>query len=288
MSRVGLYYRNYQLSEQKHLAQFSILRAAFRKHGIDLVECLNVFETDKIIESYNPDFVLFYDKDMFRARLFEKRGIVVFNNSLSLEVCDDKALAYMTVENVPGIKLIPSVVNPYPFADSDEFRRDCLLLSLSQFDYPYILKATKGSLGQQVFMVCSEQEYMERMKDLGLQQTITQSFVKSSYGRDLRVWVVGHRIIKTVIRQSRDDAEFRSSISLGGHYGDSYKLDKFEKNIVKGISTALRMDFGTIDFLFGDNNTLLFCEANTNAVFSNLDLSIGENIAEYVIRKIYG
>ena len=73
-------------------------KKAFEKHG---VEFCHVKSNEKIcyidndgqikLQAQKPDFVVFWDKDVLFANGLEKLGIKVFNNSKSIEICDDKA-----------------------------------------------------------------------------------------------------------------------------------------------------------------------------------------------------
>ena len=291
-SKVGIYYRNYQLSEQKHIQQFEILRDSFLKSGVKLLHVTSDQDLEEIISLEHPDFVIYYDKDLYRAQLCDDASIKVFNYADTILTVDDKALTYLAVkkyaEQNKNLWLIPSIYSTYPYYDDPKWKENFLIKAISTFNYPFILKATKGSLGQQVFLIKSKSDYCKAIELLPLQQIIAQEYIETSFGKDLRVWVVGHKVVSSIVRESGEATEFRSSISLGGHYGTKYSLSSEQIQLVISISKALELDFGTIDFLFGLNDRLYFCEANTNAVFSNLDEEIGVAITKHIMRKTYG
>ena len=291
MSRVGVYYRNYQLSQQKHVQQFEILRDFFAKEGIKLISVSSDQDLDDIINLEYPDFIIFYDKDLYRAQLCEDSKIRVFNCVDTILTVDDKALTYLVVkkgvEQNKNLWLIPSIFSTYPYFGDDKWKSDFLEKAVRTIGYPFILKATKGSLGQQVFLINDSDDFTKAINLLPLQQVIAQEFIQSSFGKDLRVWVVGNEVVAAVVRDSGSSKEFRSSVSLGGHYAEEFELTSEQIKLVTDISRSLTLDFGTIDFLFGLNNQLYFCEANSNAVFSNLNKNIGEAIVSYILRKTY-
>ena len=39
-----------------------------------------------------PDFVLFWDKDIYLAQMLEQQGMRLFNSARSIEICDNKIL----------------------------------------------------------------------------------------------------------------------------------------------------------------------------------------------------
>ena len=286
-SFLGLYIRNDELSSDKHKLQFLTLASFFQEKGVQLIECSSIQDLDSIVKTNNPDFILYFDKDIYRAKKYEKSGIPVFNNSHSLRICDEKILTYLEVEGLRNIKLIDSIVGPVIFYDNKKFLKKLFSDAFFSFGFPFVLKSNKGSLGEQVFLIQNEESFYEATAKLGKDQLICQRFISTSFGRDLRVWVVNNQVVKTAVRKSSSRNEFRSSVSLGGAYDNSYELSARDEKLVAAISKKLKMSFGTIDFLFGPENTLFFCEANTNAVFSNLDASIGESIASFIMREVY-
>ncbi len=46
-----------------------------------------------------PDFVLFWDKDIYLAQRLEHMGIKVFNTARAIEICDNKALTAIHLSN---------------------------------------------------------------------------------------------------------------------------------------------------------------------------------------------
>ena len=281
----GIYLQNPSLIGVKHQDQFDILKELFILQNITFERRYNT--ADANLDGINCDFVVFFDKDIHLAKSLENKGLALFNNSSSIELCDDKAATYLAVQEVPNVRLIPSIVSPYYYYP--ERQRDFEFLDLAElrFGYPFILKSTIGSLGERVFLISNRAEYSEILSNHPFSQVIAQKFIGTSFGRDLRIWVVNHKIVKTVVRRSEGCGEFRSSITLGGHYEEFRPLTDLEILTVQQISRALKLDFGTLDFLFGENEQLLFCEANTNAVFSNLDRNIGQAIVNHITKVIY-
>ena len=94
-------------------------------------------------------------------------------------------------------------------------------------------------------------------------------------------------MVATVYRSNAND--FRSNITLGGDkkpYQPSLEQQQTAINAVK----ALGLDFAGVDVMFGENDTPIVCEVNSNPHFKStlectgIDLAL--NIADYVIEKL--
>ena len=114
-----------------------------------------------------------------------------------------------------------------------------------------------------------------------------QEFIKTSKGKDLRINVVGDKVIATVFRSN--DNDFRSNITLGGDK-QPYSPNEKQKQIAINAVKALGLDFAGVDVMFGENDTPIVCEVNSNPHFKStlectgVDLAL--SIADYVIGKI--
>ena len=89
---------------------------------------------------------------------------------------------------------------------------------------------------------------------------IFQEFIKSSFGKDLRVVTVGGRVIGAMVRNSVD-GNFKANYSRGG------QIHKFEITpeiewLVLEISRILDLDIAGIDLLF-DTEGFKICEVNS-------------------------
>ena len=81
-------------------------RKAFEKQGVEFVHYksneLNFWLDEKgniCFDEQKPNFVIFWDKDVVLARMMEKAGIKVFNDSNAIEICDDKVKTFLHLSN---------------------------------------------------------------------------------------------------------------------------------------------------------------------------------------------
>ena len=65
-----------------------------KKLEIDLqiitTDSLVLFTSDSFSKFEKPDFIIFWDKDIYLAKRLENLGIPLFNSSSAIEICDNK------------------------------------------------------------------------------------------------------------------------------------------------------------------------------------------------------
>ena len=111
-----------------------------------------------------------------------------------------------------------------------------------------------------------------------------QETVQTSIGRDVRVIVVGGKVLCAMLRQS--DCDFRSNIELGGK-GSIYKLSKEMRETCEKVATLLKLDYCGIDILSGERNEPIVCEVNSNAFFGGIERVTGVNVAKAYAEHIH-
>lgn len=262
-----------------------LLILAANKKDVELLEYNNV-DILKVITKENyekPDFVLFWDKDIKLASLLESEGIKVFNSSESIRVCDDKSLTYLSLRN-KEIKQPKTFFSPllyYHDITEDDSILDYIIDELS---LPFVFKECFGSFGKQVSLINNKNELIKKIKSVNEWPFIMQEFIKSSFGRDLRVYVVGDKCIATMKRENKN-GDFRANIEIGSK-GTPYILNDNQKNIALKVVKELGLSFGGIDLLFGENEEAIFCEANSNAYFNEINKVLNINVEDYILDYI--
>ncbi|MEG2454454.1 MAG: RimK family alpha-L-glutamate ligase, partial [Clostridia bacterium] len=124
------------------------------------------------------------------------------------------------------------------------------------------------------------------VENIGVKPMLFQELIVSSYGRDIRVEVVGGKVVASVMRVA-SEGEFIANVTHGGKMFP-YVLSEAEIELAINASKALQLDFAGIDILFGENNIPLLCEVNTNAHFKNLLLATGINVADAIVEYVLG
>ena len=232
-----------------------------------------------------PDFVIFWDKDIYLAKHLELMGYQVFNSSDSIKYCDNKALMHLKLGN-KSIRIPKTIVSPFVYQDqnlTETYYKKC-------FEYlgsPIILKESYGSFGMQVYKIESFNELKKKINALQNKQFIMQEAITSSFGRDIRVNIIGNRIIGAMERNSTED--FRANITLGGK-ATPWHLNHEEREVALKAHMALGLDFSGVDLLLDANNRPLLCEVNSNVNFLSFEkatgLDYGKKLLEYIKGKI--
>ena len=206
-----------------------------------------------------PDLVINRSRDYFLAKHLEMAGIEVFNDSFITLIGNDKALAYsQAVEK--GILVLASFYG-----------------NIEPKEYPYVLKSLNGHGGAEVYLIQNSDEKKE-VEKLQNKPFLCQEFAKEP-GKDVRVYVVGNRIIKAMLRTNEND--FKSNYSLGGKVAE-YNLNKEEESLVNKVMEGLNIGLAGIDFVFHEGK-LYFNEiedvVGARMLYANTDVDI---VAEYV------
>ena len=124
-----------------------------------------------------------------------------------------------------------------------------------------------------------------RAKVLSLAGTpmLFQEMVTESRGRDVRVNVVGDRVVASILRQSQN-GDFRSNLTLGGSM-ETYTPTPAEAKLALDAVRELGLTFAGVDVLFGAEGPLI-CEVNSNAHFKTTLTCTGVNMADELLLEI--
>lgn len=228
-----------------------------------------------------PDFVLFWDKDVRLAKMLEAEGFRVFNSADAIEICDDKALTFIKLKDT-NIKMPKTYSAPMTF--DKEYKDYTFLLQVEKnLGYPMIIKENKGSFGEQVYQVKDFDEALGVIKKIGHCNFIMQEMIQESEGKDIRIQVVGNKIVTAMKRTNGND--FRANITNGGIM-QPYEPTKRQQDMALEVCRTIGLDFAGVDIMFGKDDEPILCEVNSNAHFKNIFDCTGVNVADYIIDYI--
>ncbi len=275
------------LNTDKFSDIYSRLKASFEEKGVKLSlytnDAFSLSATNTPDISEKPDFVLFWDKDVLLAKSFEEMGIPVFNPAKSIEMCDDKAKMHLSLRGLP---MPETYIAPMTFPNIGFTKLDFLDEIEKRLGYPMVVKERFGSFGAQVYLAKNRYELLTITKSHETSPLIFQKFVSESAGLDVRINVVGHRVVASMLRES-ESGDFRSNVTLGGKTTPYTPTDE-EILLAEEASRRLGLSFAGIDILFGNDGPML-CEVNSNAHFkSTLDctgVNLSEIIADHIIKE---
>lgn len=223
------------------------------------------------------DFALFLDKDIALAKMLENYGVRVFNSSLSIAICDNKAYTHSTLTNsgisMPKTYITPFTFNTFGYPDFD---------FLDKIDFfPVVVKQTYGSLGQQVYFAKNKEELLKIAKALPKEQFLVQEYIECN-NTDTRVFVCGGKAVCGMTRHNEND--FRSNAELGG-VCQKTTLDEKTISIAEKTAKILGLDFCGVDIITANNKKYLL-EVNSNAMINALYKVTSKNPADYIAKHI--
>jgi RimK family alpha-L-glutamate ligase len=229
------------------------------------------------------DFILFWDKDIRLGRYLEGKGFSLFNAADAIALSDDKSLTHMALERV-GIPMPKTLIAPMTFENIGYTNLEFLKEAEAVLGYPCVVKECFGSFGQQVYLAGNREELIEITRKIGGKPMLFQEFIESSRGRDLRLQVVGDKVIASMYRYS-DQGDFRANITSGGKM-KPYTPSKEQEELALLCCKTMGLDFAGVDLLFGKNGETLVCEVNSNAHFKNIYECTGVNAADAILEHI--
>lgn len=208
-----------------------------------------------------PDYVVaafFTEKNYHTTsvlKMLESVGVLCINTYDCIKNVDDKLLSFQKIaESIEEVN--------FPKTMLVTARTEAAIVS-QLFSYPLVMKVIHGSKGKGVVLVNNEKELdnlinMMTAGELG-DEIIIQECITTSSGRDLRVILSNGRFVKAFIRQN--DKNFRSNLAKGGHI-IQYEPPASLIQAAEKIAQLLKINMGSVDFLFGEGNAFYFCEAN--------------------------
>jgi len=254
------------LESKKFDEIYSFLKNASRCVGITLEIKTNVELMNSLDDQYmiKPDLVLFWDKDVYLAKRLEGLGIRLFNSAASVEICDNKILTALTLQG--NVKTPKTVIAPKTFEGVGYTKKDFLKKAIEILSLPMVIKEAYGSFGQQVYLAKTLSEAEAIVDKLGHKEFLLQEFVKTSEGRDVRVNVVGGKVVSSMLRYNEND--FRSNITNGGSM-KKYDISPAWANAAVKACETIGLDFAGVDVMFGENDEPMICEVNSNPHFKS-------------------
>jgi len=166
----------------------------------------------------------------------------------------------------------------------------CIEFIEQQIGFPLVIKMISGARGQGIYLCETASQFKDLMELLSLQplkQTyIVQEFVQESYGCDVRVFVLGGRILGCMKRISNEG--FKANFSLGGRV-EAYPLNSEIEELALRVAALFQLEIAGIDLLFTKDGFTV-CEANSSPGFKGMEQAMNTDIASqimaYVIQQL--
>lgn len=229
------------------------------------------------------DFCVYLDKDKYTSFMLESVGLRLFNRHRAVVDCDDKMLTYFALKGA-GIPVPKTFAGLLCYTPSERVAGETLDRVERGLGYPVVVKESFGSMGKGVHKAENRAELEKIAEAVKCKPHLFQEYISESAGRDLRVIVIGGRVIAGMKRTSESD--FRSNAALGGNC-EAFPVDGEAEKLALKIARVMGLDYCGIDLLFGKDGYVL-CEVNSNAFFAAAERVTGVNVAGEYARYIYG
>ena len=230
-----------------------------------------------------PDFVIprtgsgttYFIKAIIRH--LERLGVELINGSASIDTVKDKLYTQQILGEsnlpVPKTLLVRHPIN-VDFVEKN-------------IGFPIIVKTLSGSFGAGVFLAENKRQFQDLINLAEITSKsyniIVQEFIKDSWGRDIRVFVLNNKVVGCMMRQATD-GDFRANITRGGE-GIPYQITEEIEWLGGESARLLHLDIAGVDLLF-DNGSYRVCEVNSSPGFEGMDKYTNTNIAELIVNFV--
>ncbi|XP_026723521.1 beta-citrylglutamate synthase B isoform X2 [Athene cunicularia] len=196
------------------------------------------------------------DSDITVLRHLEKMGCRLMNRPQAILNCVNK---FWTFQELAGHGV--PLPDTFSYGGHENFAK--MIDEAEVLEFPMVVKNTRGHRGKAVFLA-RDKHHLADLSHLIRHDApyLFQKYVKESHGKDVRVIVVGGRVVGTMLRCSTD-GRMQSNCSLGG-VGMMCSLSEQGKQLAVQVSNILGMDVCGIDLLMKDDGSFYVCEANAN------------------------
>eukprot|EP01080_Neovahlkampfia_damariscottae_P001522 gene1522-12648_t len=201
---------------------------------------------------------------------FERAGVEIINDWRSLTYASDKFSCYQVWSSkkfpIPKSMLVKFPMEP-AFIEKN-------------FSYPFILKKSTSSQGKGIMKINGEEELKDLSELLDESKTLViQEFIKFSSGRDIRVIVIGGKVIGAMMRIAKTG--YKSNFHKGGMV-KKVELNDELKSLSIQTAASVGLDICGVDFLI-DENGYKICEINASPGFEGFEIATGLNIAKEIL-----
>ena len=209
-------------------------------------------------------------------RQLEQRGVYVCNNSAAILTVKDKMHMGQKLMGA-GLPTPKTMLVKFPV---------CVEQVQRELGFPVVIKTLSGAKGFGVHLCESAAGLNDLMELMSMQpcihEMILQAFVTTSYGRDLRAFVVGDQVVGCMQRTSTRG--FKANFSLGGHV-QAVPITSEIEHLARMSTRLFGLDIAGVDLLF-ESDGFTICEANSAPGFKGMEQATGVDIAMQIMNYI--
>ncbi len=218
--------------------------------------------------------ITFYGTAVLRQ--FEMMNVFSLNESVAITRSRDKLRALQILSR-KGIGLPVT-----GFAHSTSQTADLMRIVGGA---PMIIKLLEGTQGKGVVLADTEksaESVIDAFRNMDA-HFLVQEFIKESAGTDIRAFVVGDKVVATMMRKARE-GEFRSNLHRGGT-ASQVKITPEERTTAIDAANALGLNVAGVDMLRSKHGPLVM-EVNSSPGLEGIEKATKLDVAKMVIEFI--
>lgn len=207
------------------------------------------------------------------VRQFEMMGVYSLNESVAISRSRDKLRSLQLLAR-KGIGLPVT-----GFAHSTMFTDDLIAMVGGA---PLVVKMLEGTQGVGVVLAETQkasQSVIQALRSLKA-NILVQEFIEESNGSDIRCFVIGSKVVATMLRQG-PEGEFRSNLHRGGK-ATKVRITPEERSTAVRAASIMGLRVAGVDLLRSNHGPLVM-EVNSSPGLEGIENTTGLDIAGMVI-----
>ncbi len=210
------------------------------------------------------------------VRQFEMMGVYAVNESVAISRSRDKLRSLQLLAR-KGIGLPVT-----GFAHSTKATEDLIQMVGGA---PLIVKLLEGTQGKGVLLADTEQAAQSTIEAFRTLKTrfLVQEFIKEAGGADIRCFVIGDKVVASMIRKGKA-GEFRSNIHRGGSAAQ-IKITPEERSTATRSARIMGLNVAGVDLLRSNHGPLVM-EVNSSPGLEGIENATGIDVAGKIIEFI--
>jgi ribosomal protein S6--L-glutamate ligase len=210
------------------------------------------------------------------VRQFEMMGVYCLNSSAAISRSRDKLYAH---------QILSQANLPMPITGFAHHPDDTRHLIKIMGGAPMVLKLLEGTQGKGVVLAETAKaanSVIGAFRHLNANLLI-QEFLKESAGEDYRCFVIGNKVVASMMRKA-PEGEFRSNLHQGGA-AFPVKVTREERTIAIRAARALGLQVAGVDMMRTSQGPKIL-EVNSSPGLEGIENATGKNIADLMIAHI--
>jgi ribosomal protein S6--L-glutamate ligase len=210
------------------------------------------------------------------VRQFEMMNVYPLNTSQSISRSRDKLRA---------LQLLARIGVGMPVTGFASSTKDIQGLIDQVGGAPLIIKLLEGTQGVGVVLAETDKAAESVIAAFGQLNAniLVQEFIKEAGGADVRAFVVGDKVVASMMRQG-PEGEFRSNIHRGGSASE-IKLSPEERSTAVRSAKALGLRVAGVDMLRSNHGPLVM-EVNSSPGLEGIEGATGKDVAGAIIEYL--